>query len=775
MFCARLSALLVAGSICVAEGGYVVDNRGSAEGNLQPEGDKRATRSLVRKLADDHHHSFQRWEQPVDFGDESDFMRVPSMGQRHNEIAQETADEFRQEVKGTTPSAYIELGTPKKKLFVIMDTGSDKLVAKTWSTIQRELRSVDGGIDDAVMPSDIVYNRGTSSSYTAMYMNNSDPQDMMMQKQIGGEPGKDGEKVQKRGFIAYGSGIAITEEGSDNVFLGGNQVDKFPLSEIVQDQLSMLHTKQGIAGILGLQHMKNGSLGESIFTRSRAQGRMYSFGYCRGDNNDGTFIWGDKSTEGHKLDVIGQIHWAVPLGDVKMDIATSEATAKADDQQPQKQEKQEKQEQQPETQDQRMEEPHGSMRVLEHGQHGQRHRSSGDGLEQRFADWMGQHEGGQHEGAAQGFPFDMQPPNLMQTESVKQPDNSKISDDKELKDEIGKIVGDIISKVVDRVEHGKTGHHDSGEASDSGSQSFCGGEHKCTAIIDTGSNIIAGPSAAVKALSKFAQVKYDCSNFDKLPTLNLALGDFKVSLPPKAYVMQINLPKGMAQGKGKGGGEGEGEGEGEGQGEGQGEGGEGGGSFPGDSDSDSSGQGGGGMGNSSSDGQGPLGFVRKSHRRQQEWRQAFVQLSKQFGVDFSTALQGMNFKGLMHTDKLCMPAFVPLDKDTKIGKLWVVGTPLFEQYYARWSWQKGEDSPSIFFEDKHKVKACEGTSVAKGHGDSLLSSSPQSVQAAAGSGLLRRERKGDAMLLEEVVGRPKLEMDIFDIKYPHWAKDLSNI
>merc|ERR1719491_1286458 len=45
---------------------------------------------------------------------------------------------------------------------------------------------------------------------------------------------------------------------------------------------------------------------------------MTSFGYCRGKGNNGTFIWGDASTEGAAMHVVGQMHWAVELGDVKL-------------------------------------------------------------------------------------------------------------------------------------------------------------------------------------------------------------------------------------------------------------------------------------------------------------------------------------------------------------------------------------------------------------------------------------------------------------------------
>ncbi len=37
---------------------------------------------------------------------------------------------------------------------------------------------------------------------------------------------------------------------------------------------------------------------------------------------------------------------------------------------------------------------------------------------------------------------------------------------------------------------------------------------------------------------------------------------------------------------------------------------------------------------------------------------------------------------------LCMPALVPLDKHTKFGALYIVGTPLLDSYYARWSFAK---------------------------------------------------------------------------------------
>merc|ERR1719148_32344 len=66
--------------------------------------------------------------------------------------------------------------------------------------------------------------------------------------------------------------------------------------------------------------MMNRSMGESIFSKMRDSKMLSAFGYCRGANNTGTFIWGDDSTEGDKIPVIGQMHWAVTLQSVKVQV-----------------------------------------------------------------------------------------------------------------------------------------------------------------------------------------------------------------------------------------------------------------------------------------------------------------------------------------------------------------------------------------------------------------------------------------------------------------------
>merc|ERR1711918_131349 len=131
-------------------------------------------------------------------------------------------------------------------------------------------------------------NHNTSSTYQRKFMKDK----------------KTNKSVPARSQIAYGSGAAITDEGNDTVRIGHFKLDNFSLSEITADSLQMLHTKKGISGVLGLQHMKNKSLGRSLFSRMRDAGMFTAFGYCRGKGDNGTFIWGDTSKEGDEIKVL---------------------------------------------------------------------------------------------------------------------------------------------------------------------------------------------------------------------------------------------------------------------------------------------------------------------------------------------------------------------------------------------------------------------------------------------------------------------------------------
>ena len=148
---------------------------------------------------------------------------------------------FRQAVTGSTPTGPLGIGTPSINLNMILDTGSDKFVAKTWSTIKAELDKIDAGASEDVYPTSKIYNHNSSKSYIQLFAS------------------QHGRKVPRQGFIAYGSGMAVTLEGRETVRIGDGEkavsMQKFPISEISLDSLQILHSSKGISGILGLQHM----------------------------------------------------------------------------------------------------------------------------------------------------------------------------------------------------------------------------------------------------------------------------------------------------------------------------------------------------------------------------------------------------------------------------------------------------------------------------------------------------------------------------------------
>jgi len=66
------------------------------------------------------------------------------------------------------------------------------------------------------------------------------------------------------------------------------------------------------------------------------------------------------------------------------------------------------------------------------------------------------------------------------------------------------------------------------------------GAKGCTAIIDSGTSLIAAPGFALMQLSEMIPpIADDCSNLHELPTLHFVVDGKPMELPPEAYVMRI--------------------------------------------------------------------------------------------------------------------------------------------------------------------------------------------------------------------------------------------
>jgi len=614
---------------------------------------------------------------------------------------------YRQSTNGSTPAGWIQLGTPKKWLFTIFDTGSDKLVAKTWETVAAELASVDQGISGMVLPSKMIYDHNSSSTYIRTQILNP----------------LTGKNEGKQSSITYGSGTALCDLGTDAVFVGNRTLANLTLMEITADSLQLLHTSKGIAGVLGLQHMKNKSLGNSLFSRMRDADLLDSFGYCRGTGNNGTFIWGDTATEGNELEVIGQMHWAVKLGSVKVaDGSSANSTNKSLLMKLQE-----------------ADAPSSLLSKVRARKQMQWPFNDNDG---------GSDAGGADDGTSDGSDSGMADPF------------------KEIEKIIGKTIDDDSASDADFQDVANA----MGAKDDLVVLKESCPDDKCTAILDTGSNIIAGPTDVIHSITNLVNVKSDCSNFDKLPNIEMKMGGMAVTVPPTGYVMKVPMPSwGGAMG-GAGG-------EAMGDQEGEADGGAGGGDLQ-DGMEDQ---------NALQEGSSPEdvnvviqvepGYVRRhlpslseqkaSSRRaltNRRWKAVFDRLNRNYGIDLRDQInQLLKQRGndTAAEEFLCMPALVPLDKKTQLGPLWVVGTPLLDAYYARWSFDKKSDSPRIH------LKALQDAEVCKSDKDAHVSDSTP--------GLLRTQNKEAGAKASRTHNRGPTERLPEEIAYPHWAKDLLHV
>jgi hypothetical protein len=264
----------------------------------------------------------------------------------------------------------------------------------------------------------------------------------------------------------------------------------------------------------------------------------------------------------------------------------------------------------------------------------------------------------------------------------------------------------------------------------------------CAAIIDTGSNIIAGPWAEVAKLSRKLGVKDDCSNLDSLPDIIVKLGAHTFRLPPSGYVMKLKVPSWMKHiwGFRKRGAE----------------------------------HNGGGRGRS---------WFRKM-RAKQPWHQAIKGLAKRHGVDLRAALglsedDGWKLPRISAEYNLCMPAVTTVDIMTQGGPLWVIGRPIFVGYYARWSWKYNTTTPSIFFRNVSDAYTCrqvirampnEETGARPG-----FSSQDNEVETKSNKGVQKssdRTMMGLNSKHRKAVRIHPTEMEMDDIRHPHWVDNM---
>lgn len=607
-------------------------------------------------------------------------LEVAASGETESRSLLETAPSpaifpYRQTVNGSTPTGNIALGTPAKNVYMIFDTGSDVLLAKTWSTIEQEVYAVDAGISGMVRPSAKLYDSNSSATYEVAF---------------------DKKGKRAKGFIQYGSGMAATIEGRDTVRVGLDYViSNFSISEIAQDTLSMLHDATGTAGVLGLQHMKNNSYGSSLFTRAREMGLMSAVGYCcNSDMKGGTFIWGDDSTEGVAVPVSGQIHWAVPLSSVALIGGNANLTASS---------------------------------ISE----------ATDGTKSKKTIVAAEEEPLSADIRPKGLPVD----SAIEAEDV---------EETILIEGQGWGLIETVKKV-----HGK--QLPAAPVSKNPTPvvwPVCP-EGKCAVVIDTGSNIIAMPQNTLSALNKLLKVKPDCSNVGELPSINLNLGSVNVTIPPESYIMKVVMPDYGDLGYGLDGEESETEEIAE-------------------------------IRERGLKSVGPHASLVEDHDISLESLDSeaavmarvdrmLKDIKSKYHLDIKEALKYVEnpMDSIMNTSTFCMTAFVALDAETSAGQLWILGTPLFNQYYTRWSWATGDESPKMFFSPIAESTTCNPAAkkvATQSAGNTMVvleESKAKLIRSEGKEDKTAKKAAGKTMQIREV--RPH------EIRYPSWAVGIKEV
>lgn len=268
----------------------------------------------------------------------------------------------------------------------------------------------------------------------------------------------------------------------------------------------------------------------------------------------------------------------------------------------------------------------------------------------------------------------------------------------------------------------------------------------CTGILDTGSNIIAGPTDAIKALTASLKIQPDCSNFHELAAIQLNIAGMPVTIQPEGYVMKVpmpNLPAG----------------------------------WDGNFDQKAKAH----QAASLSEDvavQVGAGHVKRHHAHgtatAQRWRDLFERINTDYGVDMRDQVDAALKANptVVPEQMMCTAALVPLDKTTKYGPLWVLGTPLLQSYYARFSFPKPSCSPAspvIHLQLLKDAKVC-----GKADDQSVVSNQGKTKSGDKyGDDTLVLMRNGKAAAAKQVSG-PALRLPE-EIAYPHWAKSLLQV
>merc|ERR1719460_1368317 len=346
---------------------------------------------------------------------------------------------------------------------------------------------------------------------------------------------------------------------------------------------------------------------------------------------------------------------------------------------------------------------------------------------------------------------------------------------------------------------------------------------KCVAILDTGSNIIAGPKEAVAMLTKQIGLKPDCSNLASLKPITVMLGGREFTIAPEGYVMKVPFPKGLAGILGKAMGSASGK------------------AMPSFTEA--------GLNPSLLDEK-----ARQELKSYSTWREVLEDFRDKRGIDLTHQLRDdvtpsasntpitissgtpavvsnpstsekageTAAKGVPFTvpDSMCMLALVSMDKQTQHGPLYIFGHPLSKSNYIRWSYPQGAAQPQVFLQPLTECETCKhaqtslaatlkatpvagqantpaasgappappatpvlnpSTEGAKSVVSAVAAAAPAKtlLQASDSERVMRTMKEKQEPAAEEVQemlqseGPPIVHLD--DISFPHWALELETL